>query len=153
MSDFYLSPEDYQRAAVNGIHEKLLEYRFYTTNWDKERAITQPVRTGKISSELFAKAETHGITPDQLRWRLDNTELTEHEAATISKQELFDRRINSQSTYVSPAIKKLGEENGIKYQTVYMRIKKGMNPVKAATMKPLAPRDRVNKRWNQQAQY
>lgn len=150
MSDLYLYPEDYERAAINGIHNRLLEQRFYSYNWEKERAITQPIPTPTIAPELFAKAERHGISQDQLRWRLNNTDLTNHEAATLSKQEMFNRRVTKQSTHVSPAIKKLAEENDIKYQTVYMRIKKGMNPVKAATMKPLPPRERVNKRWNKQ---
>lgn len=151
MEDLYLQPKDYERAAANGIHARLLENRFYNANWEKERAITQPVHTSSISNELIAKAEANDVTYAQLRWRLSNTDLSEHEAATLSKEELFDRRIEKQSTYVTPAIKKLAEENNIKYQTVYKRIKNGMDPVKAATEQPLAPKDRVNKRWNKQA--
>lgn len=148
MSEFYLQPEDYERAEHYGISKRQLERRFYTDNWDKERAITRPLHVNKIPPELVERAKANGITMSQLRWRLDKTDLTEDESVTLSQQELFERRIKQQSTVVPPNIKKLAESNGIAYGTVYRRIKKGMDPVQAATERPLTPKQRVNKRWN-----
>lgn len=43
----YLVQEDYDIAYKNGISKKMLETRFYTYGWDKERAITQPKKIPK----------------------------------------------------------------------------------------------------------
>ena len=36
--DFYITPEEYKRAAENGIRKAALEARIRKLGWDKERA-------------------------------------------------------------------------------------------------------------------
>ncbi|MNW46300.1 hypothetical protein D3C74_235880 [compost metagenome] len=42
--DFYITPEEYDRAAANGITARTLEYRIRNQAWDKDRAIITPPR-------------------------------------------------------------------------------------------------------------
>lgn len=42
--DFYISPEEYKIAESNGICKKTLEYRIRSSGWDKQRAITDPIK-------------------------------------------------------------------------------------------------------------
>ena len=147
MSDFYLQPEDFEVAAANGSPAAWVKQRFNCGSFEKERAITQPPRTPQVKTELVKQAAANGIDSTTLRWRLANTCLTYEEAATMSTREMIDRRIERQSHYVTPDIKRLAESNNIKYQTVYDRIKRGMDPVKAATKKPMTPSERVQARW------
>lgn len=156
MSEFELQPEDFERAAANGIHAALVKQRFNSGSFEKERAITQPPRVPRANTELDDQAAANGISSTTLRWRLENTDLTNEEAATLSTRKMIDRRIERQSHYVTPDIRKLAESNNIKQQTVYRRIKKGMDPVIAATKKPLSPSERqslgVAKRKQKQKQ-
>lgn len=148
-TDYYLQPIDFERAEANGISARLLKDRYYYKNWNKERAMTEPP-VKQLPKELIEQAKAHGIELRTLHWRLQNTDLTPKEAATLSTEEMFERRIARQSTVLSAEIKALAEKNGLQYMTVYRRVKNGMDPVKAATQPPLPPGERARKRWNQQ---
>ncbi|ASB66395.1 hypothetical protein S101413_02950 [Bacillus velezensis] len=41
-SDWYITPEEYERAAKNGISRSLLGKRIRGAGWDKERALATP---------------------------------------------------------------------------------------------------------------
>lgn len=59
--DYYLTPKDFERAKNNGISNELLQQRFYKHGWEKERAITEPLRGKTGWSEYKELAKQHGI--------------------------------------------------------------------------------------------
>jgi hypothetical protein len=59
----YLTPEDYETAAKNGINTGIAYRRFYIYGWSRERTITEPV---KIRSESeWSKLKDRAVVSDQ----------------------------------------------------------------------------------------
>jgi hypothetical protein len=62
MDDMYLTEEDYDIAAKNGISRKRAYQRFYQNGWEKKRSITQPINKGTMWKNYREKCEAIGIT-------------------------------------------------------------------------------------------
>ncbi|OMC87433.1 hypothetical protein BK128_08380 [Viridibacillus sp. FSL H7-0596] len=43
---YFITPEDYEKARLNGIEKQRLYQRVYQCGWDIEKAIREPLMTG-----------------------------------------------------------------------------------------------------------
>lgn len=141
MNYFYITPEQYESAAKNGISAKTLERRIRNHAWDMERAITQPSAALKRKNhkEWIKLAEQNGISKEVYYSRVNYMKWSQERAATepVSKNrsDMMKRiRKESENKVISKELITLAESNGIKYDTLYRRIKNyKWDPVKAAT--------------------
>lgn len=127
----FITDEDYEKAAKNGISKSNVYQRVNEYGWDLERAITVPVRkkNGGIYAGMIVFAEQNGISKPTFFKRVkDGMDL--YEAAT---------KPVGYATYLE-----LARKNGIKDVTFYQRITRGMKPYEAAT-KLVVSRKRVQK--------
>lgn len=98
MYEYYITPEEYEMAAENGISYKLLNQRVRLNQWDKAKAINTPVRKmRKAKQENIELAKDNGISANLLYQRMTKG-MTEYEAATtplMTPQEKmeFTRRV------------------------------------------------------------
>ena len=117
----YISLEDIKRAEANGISESNLKNRINVMYWDKERAITQPIKKregSKLSKELVLKAEANGISRDILYTRIEKLKWTEERAITTPVGQTWIKPISSENKdYIEKAIM-----NGIKVATFWSRV-------------------------------
>lgn len=141
--DFYITPEEYEIAARNGIRSALLEVRIRSLGWSKERAITeQPQRKKpRIPRAIIDQAKQNGITYNTLRWRVHTLGWDLERAST---QPLQDRRAQAKRAHEASRkypleIIQIAEENGIPYNTFRHRIKAGWNMKVAATTPVMTP--------------
>lgn len=125
----FITNEDYEKAAKNGISKSNVYQRVNEYGWEIERAITVPVRkrNGGIYAGMIVFAEQNGISKPTFFKRIKNG-MDPYEAATKPKG--------------YAAHLELARKNGIKDVTFYQRVKRGMNPYEAAT-KPVMSRKEV----------
>ena len=53
----YLTPNDYAKAESNNIPAQLLNYRVRVTSWEKEKAISTPLRQKNANAKWIKIAE------------------------------------------------------------------------------------------------
>jgi hypothetical protein len=95
--DFYITPEEYERAAQIGITAKTLDKRIRYRGWDKEKAITTPPRMRKeYPKEILELAKRNGICVSTLRTRVNQLGWDMHKAAT---EPIEDKRITVSRAY------------------------------------------------------
>lgn len=130
MSDFYLTPEDFEKAAAKGISEATLKQRVYGYRWKKERAITEPVRKTKETGwkEYKEIATKHGISARTYRKRREKG-MTPLEAATaplMSKREMqkLSLQLRREKRPFTEEEIKIAESNGINYHALLGRKKR-----------------------------
>jgi predicted DNA-binding transcriptional regulator AlpA len=125
----FITDEDYEKAAKNGISKSNVYQRVNEYGWELERAITVPVRKkkGGIYAGMITFAEQNGISKPTFFKRVKNG-MDLYEAAT---------KPVGYATYLE-----LARKNGIKDVTFYQRITRGMKPYEAAT-KPVVSRKKV----------
>jgi hypothetical protein len=133
---FYITPNEYAEAEKNGVDPFNLERRIHLLGWDKKKAIQTPL--GKITNRKYwAKiAKQNGIKYQTFMNRVNNHGWDEGKAATtpvISKQKQVENMNRKKKRVIPKEILSLAESNGIAYYTLRKRIKKGMDPVEAAT--------------------
>jgi hypothetical protein len=133
---FYITPEEYKIAELNGIGKHLLENRVRNLAWEKERAITEPPKkqSTPIPLEVREKARMNGIGHGTLRHRVHQKGWSYEKACT---EPLFDRNdhISNLNKKYPDEILRLLEVNGIKYSTFANRINRsGWNIYDAATV-------------------
>ena len=137
---FYITPEEYQRAESFGVDAFNLERRVRLLAWDKERAITEPLRSQNDRKAWADLAESNGIKYQTFMNRVLNLGWDEERAATtpvISKKDNIKKtnEKRDKKRVIPTEIVRLAETNGISYQTLRARIKKqGIEPYVAATM-------------------
>ncbi|ARW39034.1 hypothetical protein BUN12_2332 [Bacillus amyloliquefaciens] len=153
-SDWYITPEEYERAAKNGISRSLLGKRIRGAGWDKERALATPPKKRRPRtdrSKWVEVAEKNGISKATFYWRVTSGGWDEERAATTP---IFDRdecmrRARQKSPYGkyrrhSPELIALAESNGIKYKTYAFRVSAGWDPYEAAVT-PLKTRAEIGR--------
>ena len=68
---WYITPDDFERAAKNGINGDALRQRVRTLGWDIERAIKTPLKKVRdIPQELLEEAKRRGITRHLISGRI-----------------------------------------------------------------------------------
>lgn len=145
--DFYITPEEYELAAQNGIDRENLNRRVRLLGWKKDRAIRTPL--GKLTNRKHwvEVAKQNGIGYNTFMNRVNNHGWDEESAAT---QPLQDRR--AQATKATEKIRKiprkfvkLAEANGIPYHTFRARvIRYGWDMERAAT-EPIWTRQQIGR--------
>jgi hypothetical protein len=143
MFDFYITPEEYERAAAYGVSPALLEVRVRSLAWKKERAITTPPQKKNSIKEWVALAEKNGICYSTLRYRINVLGWEPERAAT---QPLQDRKKQAKIAYeksrVYPKeIIELAKQNGIPYDTFRNRVRAGWSLLDAATRPVMTRRE------------
>ncbi|GIM47011.1 hypothetical protein DNHGIG_25600 [Collibacillus ludicampi] len=142
--DFYITPDEYEQAAKNGIRPALLEVRIRSLGWPKSKAInTPPHKKKRLSSNWIKLAEQNGICYSTFKHRVNQLGWDPERAAT---QPLQDRRAQAKYAYERsrkyPAqYLELARQNGINERTFHRRIKSGWDIEKAATRPPMTGRE------------
>lgn len=139
--DFYITPEEYERAEANGISRQLLDQRVRTLNWPHEKAITKLPHVKHPIKDWVEIAEEHGICYSTLRYRINRLHLEPEVAAT---KPLQDRTAQAKKAYEAgrkypKEIIKLAKKNRINYDTFRYRVNSGMDMLEAATKPIMTP--------------
>jgi hypothetical protein len=131
-----LTKEDYEIAESRGIDKKTLYARFYVHYWNKDEAMTRPVRR-HAKSPWRAKCKELGIVDvltydNRLRYGWD-----EEKAATtppMSREEIAKQNRDRQRKYPSWVYDEL-DKNGINHRTFASRVtKQGWTMEEACTL-------------------
>lgn len=141
---FYITPEEYEVAEKNGIDAHNLERRIRLLGWSKEKAINTPLRELNDRSYWVEVARKNGIKYQTFMNRVNNLGWDEERAATAPPNKHQFNGVHEKVRIIPTEIIKLAEKNGIKYHTLRMRIKRGMDPHEAAT-KPLMSKSEAGK--------
>lgn len=125
--DYYITHEDYARAAEYGVSRSLLCERVRRLCWPKERAITTPPtpKRSLIPQIVRDLAEQNGIPFPLLSQRVRNG-WSLYRAATAPKQ--TPKPPIRRDSYADMA-----ERNGIKRDTYRYRVRAGWDKYTAAT--------------------
>jgi hypothetical protein len=146
MNGFYITPEQYAKAAANGVPARNLEQRYRDYGWSMERAMTEPIRKNKSHGDWPAIAKSNGITYDQYLKRVQIGWSMEAAATTPVMQDTAAHAAHARSkrkprTDIPDEIRALAERNGIPKSTLVHRIsRQKMDPVLAATKPTIARR-------------
>ncbi|PEB52475.1 hypothetical protein COO03_11880 [Bacillus sp. AFS098217] len=153
MSDFYLTPEDFERAASNGISEGTLKQRVYGYRWKKERAITEPVReTNETGWKEYKEiAAAHGISARTYRKRREKG-MTPSEAATtplmsIQESQKLALQVRKENRPFTEEEIKTAESNGVNYHALLARKSRHWD-IETAINTPLLTLEETIKRAN-----
>jgi hypothetical protein len=134
--DWYITPEEYETAAANGISRNLLETRIRKYGWPKELAMTKPPRKlSKIPREIVELAQRNDIPYQTLYWRIYAGWAPDRAATEpVADRAERVRRAHDARRKIPADIIELANKNGIKYMTLYKRVSEmGWDPVTAAT--------------------
>jgi hypothetical protein len=146
-----LTEEDYRVAEQNGICRKTLYTRFYIHYWNKEDALTRPVRK-QSKTEWRSKCKELGIVnlmtyDNRLRYGWD-----EEKAATtppMTREQIAEQNRKRNRKYPDWVYKAM-DDNGISQKTFTSRVNKNKWTVKEACTVPVGMtlvdyyRNRVN---------
>ncbi|MFN2746943.1 hypothetical protein ACINLE_17610 [Bacillus sp. z60-18] len=150
-SDWYITPQEYERAAQHGVSKKRLNERIRQYGWGKERAITTPVQKRTTRAKWVEVAEANGIPRYTFYSRVCVLAWDEEQAATVptlGRSETMRRgqKKSPRSKYRRfPAeLIEQAKSNGINYNTFCFRVNKlGMEPSEAA-IKPVRSHKEVS---------
>lgn len=147
--DYYITPQDYETAAQNGISKEALEQRIRSLAWPKDRALTQPLeQKQKLPKGLIEIAGQNGISYNTFRSRIRKLGWTPERAATepllTKEQRKSQAKVARESRRKYPVeMIELARRNGIKYDAFRVRIwKYGWTPEEAATRPVMTPREK-----------
>lgn len=128
MFDYYITPEEYARAAANGVMARTLEWRIREAAWEKERAIATPPHKRADHSRWHAIAKQNGISQRVFHNRIYDgwpperaaTEplLTKDERSERMRQDNPTKRVYPQELLEQAA------SNGISYKLFVKRVTK-----------------------------
>ncbi len=142
--DYYITPEEYEIAAKNGICKATLNYRIRYSGWNKETALTKRIRPKRNHEKWLPLIYKNGISRDTFYKRLKKG-WTAYDAATIpimGKEKVAKKAILKNKKYPNQILE-LAEKNGISYNTFITRITKSKwDVMKAATTPIITPREK-----------
>ena len=143
--DYYITPEEYARAAAVGIRPRTLDRRIRLLGWAKERALTTPPQVKRDRSRWRKVAELNGISAVRFYDRVNRYGWTEERAATEplcspeKSKELMIEATRMRSNVAAAHILELRKQNGISIQTYHYRVRRmGWSPERAATEPPMS---------------
>lgn len=128
MYEFYITPEEYETAAKNGINKMNLERRVRLLGWSKERALKEPTQTCTNRDKWLSIALENGIKKVTFFGRVNKLGWSEERAATtpVIKTAIRNRKYSDE-------LYKTLEKNGISKSLFYDRIRKGWTIDRAST--------------------
>lgn len=138
--DFYITPEEYEIAAQNGIPRKQVERRIRKYGWDKKRAINTPIRKRTKYSRWLPIVRENGIPEATFRTRVKKGKWDIERAATepVIVVQIRNRKYSDE-------VYRALERNGISRQMFYRRISQGWALERAMTEKPYTTEERTKK--------
>ncbi len=125
---WYITPEDYEVAAKNGIKKDTVIQRVRKLGWDIDSAITKKIKRLNIPQEIVDKAKEMGIDRGTLLRRIRDGWTMEEACSTEVKKVGRPRK---RPDWIYEAAK----ENGIRLATVNHRINWGWDLERACTEK------------------
>lgn len=143
--DYYITPEEYERAESHGVSNMLLNCRIRTLSWPKEKAITTFPHVKNPIKDWVAIAEKHGICYSTLRYRMNQLKWEPEVAATkpLQNKAAQAKKASEASRKYPKEVIDLVEKNGINYDTFRHRITdSGWDMMEAAT-KPTMTRTEI----------
>ncbi|HDR4393062.1 hypothetical protein V4C29_23995 [Bacillus cereus] len=154
MTGYYITDEDYKRAEAFGISNKLLSDRVYIYRWNKEKAITTPVRKTKNRGwkEFKQIALENGVSERTFRRRRQEGWDAVIAATTPPKtrKEVLQLSLDARRAkrpFTEEQIKQ-AQQNGINYSTLLKRVKACKWDKKEAIETPVLTPQEVAKRAN-----
>lgn len=143
--DFYITPEEYEQAAKNGISAQRLEVRIRSFAWSKEKAVHTPPQKKKprIPKEFMDLAEKNGIPYNTLRDRVHNRGWSYEKAATTPREDKKKKAdfAREHCRKYPPEILELIKRNNINYNTFRQRLRSGWSMEEAATKPTMTSRE------------
>lgn len=142
--DFYITPEEYDIAASNGISKQTLEERIRRLAWDKSEAMTKPVKNQNSIKEWISLANKNGISLRTFEERIYTKKWSYEVAATtpiLDRKAIVENMVNKRRRFPKHILK-LAEKNNVPYDTFRARVNKlGMTFEEAATMPVMTRRE------------
>lgn len=134
---YYITPEQYKMAAMNGIDRQRVNQRVRDGGWEIERAIKEPKRKKlkEITKEQYKIAKSNGIGYHTVRTRVFKCDWSIEDAITkkvLNKEEQV-KKMNKANRKYSKEILDTADKNGINRFTFYSRVNKGWDIELAAT--------------------
>lgn len=140
--DYYVTPDEYARAAAIGVDNQTLDRRIRELGWKKDRAISTPIRPLDKGRGYWRKiAEQNGVNFAAFHSRISRG-WSDEEAATkpIQSQEECRKQAleatNKVRVFPEPMLR-LAEKNGIPYHTFRMRVLKSKWDLERAATEPV----------------
>lgn len=120
--EFYITPEEYEIAAMNGIKRQTLEYRIRDLGWNKQKALHHPVRRQRkdLGYWLFI-AEKHGVGREALKSRRRRG-MSIEEAATTPILSASERARKTKSRHFSIEEFDIAKTNGVSRHLLHARV-------------------------------
>lgn len=133
--EFYITPEEYEKAQKNGINAFNLERRIRLLGWRKEKAMNTPVRKRCDRSKWVKIAKENGIKYNTFMSRVNVYGWDEERAASepLQNRQAAAHKAHEKIRVLPREYVELAKQNGISYYTFRRRIKKGWDAEKAAT--------------------
>ncbi|PEA85888.1 hypothetical protein [Bacillus thuringiensis] len=146
--DYYITPDEYERAERKGISASTLRSRIYDFCWRKERAINTPPIKNHLWREVKDIVLSNGIARKtfekriKLGWDLDRAinqrPMNSKEIAKILEQK-------KKRVFTDEQIQQ-AEENGISYRLLYDRVRRRKWEWEVAITTPVLTRSECAKR-------
>ncbi|AGE76910.1 hypothetical protein U0X57_05630 [Bacillus thuringiensis] len=151
--DYYITPEEYEAAAKNGISNELLTRRIRNLGWDKEIAMTKPSRYNanrwkNIKEIALKNGISHSTYTARIKkgWRLidaiSKPPIDKYQALKLAEQ------VNSKckNKVLTDGQAEQAELNGISYNTARDRVKRLKWTVEEAITTPVLTRSECGKK-------
>lgn len=142
--DFYITPEEFEQAARNGISNVTFYNRVRQLGWTKEKAMTIPLRKRSFHNNKWVQiAEQNGICISTYKYRINQLGWDPERAATQPLQDRKEqaRRASEASRKYPVEFLKMAAQNGIPERTFHRRMESGWDLQTAATRPPMTPRE------------
>ncbi|MGK9252387.1 hypothetical protein [Paenibacillus humicus] len=145
--DFYVTPEEYQRAAAIGVSSANLDRRIRSLGWKKERAISTPIRQATDRKRWWSIAKQNGIPYSNFINRVNGLGWSEERAATEPLENPEQRKARAMLALekggagkrIPKQIIDEAKSNGIGYATLRYRILRGWSVEVAVSLPALNP--------------
>ncbi|MFD2704191.1 hypothetical protein [Salibacterium lacus] len=135
---FYITPEDYETAASNGIKTATLHTRVHLNGWDIDRAVTQPVRRKRSHGDWPKIAEANGISKHRYYTRVYHGYAPERAATMppLTLEERVDKMTRDRRRFTDEQIRR-AREHGVSRRLLQQRVVKQHWDVERAITEPV----------------
>ncbi|MEN3134544.1 hypothetical protein [Bacillus cereus] len=160
--DYYITPDEYERAERNGINRGVLNERIRNFGWDKDTAMTKPVRTRnatgwcKVREIALKNGISHKTYYARIKkgWKLidaiSKPPINKYQALELAEKANYW----SGNKVLSDEQAEIASLNGVSYRVARERIRRLKWSVEEAITTPVLTRSECAKRgkeasyWN-----